>query len=161
MREQLEALAKLSEIDNSAREVETELRALPARIEEMVGNVERLERLLSVERDKLAEATRLREQHAQEVSQGNEQLAKAKSKMARAQNAREAEAAEREMESLRRNIRDREQEREKLNTAIDQVNSSLASHEGELEELKNSVTMKEKRLKLASRNLKENVLRYC
>jgi len=136
VRQQLIALAKLSEMDASARELESELREIPVRVQQMRDNITRLEALLSREREKLQDAANLKKQHEDEVQSAAEQLARSKAKMAKARNMRETEAVEREIEVIRRTIREREQENDKLNNAIEQVTNSVQEHEKELEEVR-------------------------
>ena len=99
MRDQLRALAKLAEIDTSASDLDQELQQIPQRIEEMRGDVGRLEAMLERERSQLAEAESLKTSHQADTATRNESLARAKAKSAQARNAREAEMAEREIES--------------------------------------------------------------
>lgn len=136
MRQQLIALAKLSEVDASTRELDAELKEIPLRIQQMQSTVARLEALLGKEREKLTDAVNLKKQHEDEVHSATEQLARSKSKMAKARNIKETEAVEREIEVIRRTIREREQENEKLTSAIQQVESSVEEHEKELEEVR-------------------------
>ncbi|MCB9708144.1 MAG: hypothetical protein H6714_05105 [Myxococcales bacterium] len=133
MRQQLIALSKLSEVDNSARELDTELREIPLRIQQMQETVARLEALLDKEREKLKEAQNLKQQHQDEAQSAAEQLARSKAKMAKARNMKETDAVEREIENIRRTIREREQENDKLASAIAQVEASVMAHEAELE----------------------------
>jgi len=136
VRDQLRALAKLAEIDGSARELDQELREIPARVDGMRLDVQRLESLLAAERGQLAEAERLDRVHHEDLASRNDQLSKARGKTAKAKNAREAEAAEREVEAVRRGIRERDDEHLKLAEAIEKVKASLGEHEKEFENLK-------------------------
>lgn len=151
MREQLAALAKLAEVDASTRNLELEIKEIPERINSMRLDVGRLETLLSREREQLTEAERLYTKELDEIREKGEQLARSKSKVAKAHNAKEVEAAERELESLRRATKEREDERDRLAKAIQQVQASLLEHEKEFSELKTIVAEEEEksRAKLA------------
>jgi predicted nucleic acid-binding Zn-ribbon protein len=136
LHERLRALVKLSEIDASGRAVDLQLQEIPARVAESRGDLARLEGLLSRERSDLAEAERLKKSHEDEIARHNESLGKSKAKAAKARNAREAEAVEREVEGARRSIKDREAERERLIAAMGLQRTAFAEHEGEFERLR-------------------------
>jgi predicted nucleic acid-binding Zn-ribbon protein len=136
VREQLRALVKLAEIDDSAADIDKELRELPASITEMKADLERLDALLEAERTELKEAQQLQDDYAEQIAANNENLSKAKAKGAKARNAREVEMAEREMDSIRRTIKDREEEQIKLQEAIDQKEKSLSERQGKLDEFR-------------------------
>ncbi|MEM9195901.1 MAG: C4-type zinc ribbon domain-containing protein [Myxococcota bacterium] len=127
---------RLGEIDDAARELQSELKSLPAGIEEMKSDLERLEGMLGQERVELDEAKTLQVSHEDEVKNANELLTRAKAKGAKAKNAREVEAAEREMQNARQTIRDREQDQLKLMEAIEQKAESLTERERKLEEFR-------------------------
>lgn len=136
MREQLRALVKLAEIDAKARSIDDRLKGLPVELEEQRGAVRRLEDLVSRQRASLAEAERLLGVQEQDVAARNENLSKAKSKGAKAKNAREAEAAERELESVRRSIKDGETHRDALKERLEKMRGGLGEPEKALEEAK-------------------------
>ncbi len=136
VREQLVALAKLGRIDASTQELDRELKEIPKELGQLRESVALLEGLLAKERSELETAQNLRAQHETLLKDAVEGLARAKAKSAKAKNAREAEAVERELEATRRTIKEREVERDKLQAAITQVSASLAQHETEFAGLK-------------------------
>lgn len=135
MIEQLAALAKIADIDAEALRAETELREIPARIEGLRGDVKRLGDLLAAERQEIADADRLLAAQEEELSNQNQALARSKAKSARARNLRETDAVERELETIRRMMKDREAEREALREAIGKRRSSVEKHDKEFAEL--------------------------
>jgi len=143
VREQLVALAKLGRIDASTRDLDERLRSIPAEVDELRENVTILEGLLAKERDQLLEAQKLRDDQDEQIKAAGDTLARSKAKAAQARNAREAEAVERELEAVRRTMRDREAEREKLTGAIEKVSSSLEKHEQEFGGLRDMLAEKE------------------
>lgn len=147
VREQLAALAKLSQIDESAREFDAELTELPARIDEMRTDVRRLEDLLAKERERQQEAESLHKAQKAEVAERTDALSKAKSKAAKARTPKEADASEREVETNRRAIRDREEEVEKLAGAVEKLRGQVQEHEKELAELQDVVAKEESEAK--------------
>lgn len=136
MRDELRALVKLAEIDGSAREIRRELDELPRHLASMKLDVSRLEQMLDAERRSLEEAQALRTSHENEIAKSNEALSRAKSKGAKAKNAREVEAAEREIEGIRRTIKERDDEKGRLAQAISQKNASLGDREAKLAEFR-------------------------
>jgi predicted nucleic acid-binding Zn-ribbon protein len=136
VREELRALVRLAEIDGSAREIRKELDELPKTLQNMKLDVSRLEQMLEAERRSLEEARALRASHESEIAKSNEALARAKSKGAKAKNAREVEASERELEGVRRSMKDREEEKGRLAQAIAQKTSSLGDREAKLAEFR-------------------------
>ena len=143
VREQLVALAKLGRIDASTQELDQELKAIPKEVDELRESVGLLEGLLARERSQLAEAEQLNAQHDALLKESADAIARSKAKSAKARNAREAEAVERELESIRRSLKDREAEAQKLVTAIEQVRASLSQHEAEFSGLKEMLATKE------------------
>lgn len=135
MLEELVALAKLAEIDAQALSAETQLSELPTRMAELDTDVKRLGELLESERQELAEADSLLEAQDAEIQGASQSLARSKAKSARARNMREADAVERELEVIRRTMRDREAERESLKEAIEKRRASVEKHEKEFAEL--------------------------
>jgi predicted nucleic acid-binding Zn-ribbon protein len=138
--EQLAALAKIADIDAEALRAETELREIPLRIESLMADVKRLGDLLDAERHEVADAERLLAAQEEELNNQNQLLAKSKAKGARARNMRETDAVERELETIRRLMKDRETEREALREAIGKRRGSVEKHENELAELQNYAT---------------------
>ena len=108
MQDELIALAKISEIDAAAFATDTELEELPAKMAELDGDVQKLGELLAAEKQELAEADSLLSEQSEELNNQSQSLAKSKAKGARARNMREADAVERELEVIRRTMRERE-----------------------------------------------------
>jgi hypothetical protein len=142
VREQLVALAKLGRIDSSTFELDRELKEIPKEVDQLRESVALLEGLLAKERNELAQAQKLGETQNEALREANDVLSRAKQKSAKAKNAREAEAVERELDANRRSIKEREAERERLTAAIAQVNASLSQHEAEFSGLKEMLAQK-------------------
>lgn len=153
MRDQLRALDKLSVIDAAAREVDLELREIPARMDELRADVQRLEDLLARERAHLADAEKLLASNDEEIARGNDMLGRSKAKAAKARNAREAEAVERELEAVRRINKEREAEKEKLVAALDGERKTIEGHAGEFEELKGVLAAEEEKARVRTAEL--------
>jgi predicted nucleic acid-binding Zn-ribbon protein len=143
VREQLVALAKLGRIDASTQDVDRELQEIPKEVNSLRESVSLLEGLLAKERNDLEQAQKLRDQQDTLLKEAADSISRAKAKAAKAKNAREAEAVERELESARRTIKDREAERDKLTAAIGAVQGSLTQHETEFAGLKELLAQKD------------------
>jgi predicted nucleic acid-binding Zn-ribbon protein len=135
--EQLVALAKIADIDAEALRADNELRYIPQRIDGLQADVKKLGELLAAEKQQVADAERLLGAQEDELSNQSQSLAKSKAKGARVRNTREADAVERELETIRRLMKERETERDALREAIGKRRSSLEKHERELSELEN------------------------
>jgi uncharacterized protein len=136
VREQLRALVKLAEIDAKARGIDDRLKGLPLELEERRQAVRRLEDLVARQKQALLDAERLLGTQEQDVVTRNEALSKAKAKGAKAKNGREAEAAEREVEAVRRSIKDGETQRDALKERLEKMRGGLGEPEKALEEAK-------------------------
>jgi predicted nucleic acid-binding Zn-ribbon protein len=133
--EQLVALAKIAEIDAEALRADTELREIPLRTEAMQADVNKLGELLTAEKAQLADADRLLGAQDDELNNQSQNLARSKAKGARVRNTREADAVDRELETIRRLMKEREAERDTLRDVIAKRRSSIEKHEREFKEL--------------------------
>lgn len=145
MIEQLVALAKIADIDAEALRADTELRDIPLRMEALRGDVKKLGELLAAERQQLADADRLLGAQEEELSNQSQALAKSKAKGARVRNTREADAVDRELETIRRSMKEREAERDTLREVIGKRRASLEKHEREFGELESFATQEQQR----------------
>ncbi len=155
MREELVALAKLAEMDDSARDIDAELQGIPKRLEELRNNVQILENMLAQERRQLEEAEQLRIQQGDELKERNEGLQRARKKVAQASSIREADAGEREVAANRRAIREREEELGRIGQAIEAKTASLAEREKDFEEAKGVLQAEEESSKARLAELEE------
>jgi predicted nucleic acid-binding Zn-ribbon protein len=133
--EQLAALAGIAEIDAEALRTENELKEIPERLGELAADVARLGEMLEAERTEVREAETLLAAQDEELQNQSQALARSKAKSARARNMREADAVERELEVIRRSMKERDEERGKLKAAMAKRATSVTKHEQELAEL--------------------------
>lgn len=143
MRDQLKALVRLAEIDSLAKDIDDRLKGIPIELEERRLGVKRLEELVEKQKAGIAEAERLFSQQETDIASRNDQLGKSRSKSAKARTMREAEAAERELETVRRTIKDGEGERDKLKERIEKSRAGLADPEKALAEQKAELELAE------------------
>ena len=155
MREELLALAKLAEMDDSARDIDAELKQIPQSLEELRESVQTLETMLAQERQQLAEAEELKVQQGAELKERNEGLQRARKKIAQASSIREADAGEREVEANRRAMREREEELGRIGQAIEAKTASLAEREKDFDEAKGVLQSNEESSKARIAELEE------
>lgn len=136
VRDQLKALVNLAEIDSRAKDIDDRLKGIPLELEERRQGVRRLEDLVARQKAGILEAERLHTQQETDLTTRNDQLGKSRSKSAKARTMREAEAAERELETVRRSIKDGEAERDRLKERIEKSRAGLSEPEKALAEQK-------------------------
>lgn len=136
MQDKLRALVRLAEIDASAVGIEEQLEGIPRELEERRASVRALEALVTGQRAKIEGAEQLLKQQDEELKNRGDLLARSKAKGAKARTMREAEMAERELEAIRRSIKDAETEKERLAGLLETTGGVLAGPLAELEEQK-------------------------
>lgn len=134
MQDELRALAKLADIDDSAREYDDELKELPARINSLQKDLETLETLLEAERAQLDEAKALQARRNEELKERSDALSRARSRTGQATNMRDLGALERDVESARRGLKEHEDELRLLGETIAQKESVLRERGAQLDE---------------------------
>ncbi len=145
MLKELIALVKLSEIDAATATIDQALAKIPAELEELRNDVARLEGLLGAERAQLQEAEALFTAQENEIQEQNQALSRSKAKGAKARNTREADAVERELEVVRRTLKDRETERDRLREAIEHRKGAISKHDKDFEELRKYASEQEQK----------------
>lgn len=155
MREELVALAKLAEMDDSARDIEAELKQIPQHLEDLRASVQTLESMLAQEREQLTAARTLKTEQSAELKERNEGLQRARKKAAQASSIREADAAEREIDAVRRSIKEREEELGRIGQAIEAKEASLTEREKDFEEAKTVLTSEEESSKARVEELEQ------
>jgi predicted nucleic acid-binding Zn-ribbon protein len=135
VRDQLEALEELSVIDQRLAEIDREIQAIPARVKELDHDVQGLRSLLEKERNELAEAEEWDQQAEREIKIQEELLAKSRSKQAGARNERESSAAAREIETIKKSMAEKEDERLQMMEALAERRRNITKHEAEIAEL--------------------------
>lgn len=134
VRDELRALAKLALMDDSARDLDKELKRIPQHVEELRGSVQTLEALLAQERSQLSEAEALKVERATELKTRVEGLQRARRNAAQATNMKESQAGEREVEVNRRAIKEREEDLKRIGETIEAKTASLAERENDFQE---------------------------
>lgn len=121
----VQVLKSLAALDAELAEVEGSLGKEREGISGKRALLEDLERKLRLSTESLQEYDRSRSQLFGELRQMSAQVDRAREKLARCRNEREANAAQRELEELRKLYRDREHEMEKLVGAADELRGDV------------------------------------
>lgn len=125
IRDQIEALERLSEVDAALSELGAEL---SAGREALAGKREHLAALTekaAQHQRSLEEMERLRAEFMQDIRQMSHQIERSREKLGRCRSEREANAVQRELEELRKLYRDRETEVEKLVALAEQARAEM------------------------------------
>lgn len=136
MRQHFVGLAKLARVDDETAVVERELRDIPAQLQQTRADVEKLAALLELEKQQIAASEKTLAAQAAEQTLSQENITRSRLKGTKARNAKEADAVERELESIRRSMKDREEESAKLKVALESMRVAVDKHQSELDELR-------------------------
>ncbi len=118
-------LEALSDIDERVRKVEEDLGLRKGGLAALRLEVEELERRMASGRESIVSMEKTRSDLQTEVRQMNQQIDKSREKLGRSRNERESVAAQREMEELRKLLRDREDEIQKIDNLADRARASV------------------------------------
>ncbi len=135
IQDQIEALEELAAIDTELGELRTQLSGEQGELSGKRQQLQELEDRLSRSRESVDEMERLKSELFTEVRQMTLQVEKSREKLARCRTEREANAAQRELEELRKLQRDREIEIEKLNGLVEQARSEIEELSGSRDSL--------------------------
>jgi predicted nucleic acid-binding Zn-ribbon protein len=144
VQEELAALEELQNLDLENLELRNELESIPHNIEEMRNDVAHVGEILERERQRLTEAEEWRRDREREIEIQNELLAKSKAKLQAARNEKESKAAQREIDTIRRTIQEREKEALEVMEAIDSYRTAIEEHTTEFAELEAHLEATEK-----------------
>jgi uncharacterized protein len=130
IREQIASLEELCVIDADIRRIDEQLERHQKGLSGMQSEVKVLEDRLKTDRETLSSMERTRSELMAELRQMTQQIDKSREKLSRSRNERESNAAQREIEELRKLHRDREEELERLNGSSDAARLAIEEAEG-------------------------------
>jgi predicted nucleic acid-binding Zn-ribbon protein len=133
--EQIHALEKLAQVDAELKELTDQLAQERSTLEGLKSGISRLDTKLAADRTTLAGMDKTRGELIQDVRNMNQQLEHSREKLGRSRTEREANAAQRELEELRKLVRDREEEIGKLTADADAYRQQIEVTEGEHKKL--------------------------
>jgi len=132
LRDQLKLLEELQRHDARLQELEGVMKDLPQKLTAAENAILELEKLLARERGELLESEAFRKSQEDDQREAEQQLSRAKAKLSQVKNLRESNAAQRELETTRRQIDSRDEEVQKLATALAQQRDKIGEHEAAL-----------------------------
>lgn len=137
--DQIRALERLAQIDAELKELLERLSQERSTLEGLKSGIAKLDEKLFSDRAALASMDKMRGELVQDVRNMNQQLDHSREKLSRARTEREANAAQRELEELRKLLRDREDEIGKLTSSLDasqqQIDVTAEEHRRLVEDL--------------------------
>lgn len=138
----LQALSELARIDASSSSLEEELSARKKELAELQEGEQGLKSSLEGTERALAEAERVRGAAQQELRSSLNQVEQSREKMARVRSERENNAVGREIEELRRIVRDQEDEVRKLDALIAEYREKIEMTRTEMEQASSDLNAK-------------------
>jgi predicted nucleic acid-binding Zn-ribbon protein len=137
--EQIRALERLATIDAELKELTEQLEQERSTLDGLKSGITKLDEKLTADRATLSGMDKTRGELIQDVRNMTQQLEHSRDKLGRSRTEREANAAQRELEELRKLVRDREEEIGKLTADADasrqQIESTEADHKKLADEL--------------------------
>lgn len=126
MREQIGHLEELARIDEGLRRVNEQLKSRREGLSELRTSLTDLEAKMGVDRESVAVMDKTQRDLHAEVRNLLNQIERSREKYARSRTERETAAVQRELEELRKLVRDREDEMERLNNIGNAARTSIA-----------------------------------
>jgi predicted nucleic acid-binding Zn-ribbon protein len=136
IRQQIPLLEALAEIDERLRQVEDDLALRRGGLEALRSEVEGLVKKMASGRESIGAMEKTRNELQLEARQMTQQIDKSREKLGRSRNERESVAATRELEELRKLVRDRDDEVQKIEVLIDRARTSVNEAESRHDQLK-------------------------
>jgi predicted nucleic acid-binding Zn-ribbon protein len=125
IRDQIAPLEELSALDVDLKRVEDLLEKHTKGLSGMRSEVKELEDRVKGDRETVAAMDKTRNDLMSELRQMTQQIERSREKLSRSRNERESNAAQREMEELRKLHRDREEDLERLSNAADSAKTAI------------------------------------
>ena len=127
--EQIVHLEELSSIDEDIRRLDERLDKEHREAEGRAKELRELEERIGADREMLTAMDRTRADLAIEIRQMTQQAERSREKLGRSRNEKEQNAAQREIEEVRKLLRDRELEHERLATQIEAAKATIQEAE--------------------------------
>jgi uncharacterized protein len=143
LKDQLKLLEELQRHDARLQEHEAAVKALPEKLQALKKDLDKVESMLAVERQNLADTEKFRRDLEGQLKSDEANIAKSKAKLTQVKTGKDYMAAQREMEATRKLVGEREEEILKLIEAIEASKKSIAAHENDVAELRAHVAREE------------------
>jgi predicted nucleic acid-binding Zn-ribbon protein len=141
--DQIRALEKLAQIDVELKDLQEQLAQDRSLLDGLKSGISKLDERLATDRGAVAAMEKTRGELIQDVRNMNQQLEHSRDKLGRSRTERESNAAQRELEELRKLVRDREEEIGKLTGDADAVRQQIETTETEHKKLANELAARE------------------
>ena len=135
IRDQIALFEELASIDSDIRRIDEQLEKQRGNLGGMRSDLKALEERLQSDRESLTSLDKARGELTVEMRQMTQQIERSREKLQRSRNERESNAAQRELEELRKLHRDREEEIERLSSSAEGLRSSIDVAEGKRVEI--------------------------
>lgn len=155
--EQIRSLELLAAIDSELKDLDERLKTDSDELSTKKTELNQLEEKLASHNASIEEMERMRADLIQEVRQMSVQVERSREKLARCRTEREANAAQREVEEIRKLYRDRELEIEKLVGLVDQARVDLDATTAKRDELANELGSSEGEVATRIREIEESM----
>ena len=129
--DQIHALEKLAVIDTELKDLHEKLAEERSTLEGLRSGIAKLDERLVADRTALANMDKVRGELIQDVRNMTQQLERSREKLSRSRTERESNAAQREIEELRKLVRDREEEIGKLTSSAEAARQQIETTEAE------------------------------
>lgn len=137
--EQIAHLESLAEIDQEIRSLTEQIDQEQAEVGGAKAELADLNERLETDRASVDEMDRTRQDLVHELRQMDKQIERSRERLSRARNEREVNAAERELDELRKLQRDRDEEIKKVVTIADQARQSIEESHSRQHELESQL----------------------
>lgn len=137
---QIEQLISLQKVDDEIHSIRQEMKAAPQELETLRARFAETKAQLAFQQDKIAHLRDQEKRLGLEIEDDSARLRKSKNKLMTAENSKEYHAMVREMDSLERINRNREEEQAALAEELERQNSLLAEVEAQHRALENELT---------------------
>ncbi len=154
---ELASLEELQTLDSGTLDHRNELVTIPENLEAMRGDVAHVGEILEREKERLTEAEQWRLDREKGIASQNELLIKSKAKLQVARNEKENQAAQREIDTIRKTIQEREEETLKVMEAIEQYRVAIDKHTSEFAELEKQLADSEEEAEARMAELKADI----
>ena len=138
--DQIPHLEQLVIVDQEIRGLTEQMEKEKAEIGGAKAELKELDSRLTLDRDSVAEMERTRQELSKEARNMEKQIERSRDRLQRARNERESNAAERELEELRKLQRDRDEEIKKIVVLSDQARTSIESAEKREQEIQGQLS---------------------
>lgn len=141
--DEIRALEELAAMDAEVKALEEQLAEERSTLGSLKESLKKLEERLEVDRAATSAADKLRQEQQQDIRTMSTQIEHSREKLNRSRTEREIQAAQRELEELRKLIRDREVEIQRIDTDTAPVREQLQASDAEHKSLTEELASKE------------------